>query len=288
MPRAIFFIFLIGGSVALSAERALPGEVLYHWKTDVNERLALSVRHGAERKALFAATLAARRMEEAEILAVEKKLGSTSTSMVALSFKRSMKEVERRLVGLKKDGKLAVAHSIESGLEAALRAHEEVLTKLGEKEVAPSGLGAVLGALRSRIIQVELTRSDSERKLAESLPEQPSLEGPLKSAEAAYRDAEAYVAAAGERAGEEAMTEANARLAASSSAIADGLVREERKEYRAALAFYQSAARLAEEARFSADIASSVERRIAATKGPFSADRLGFGTTTPTAKAFGL
>ncbi|MBX4216123.1 hypothetical protein KW797_04205, partial [Candidatus Parcubacteria bacterium] len=122
MPILIFIVFLVGGSVAFSAERALPGEALYHWKTDVNEPLGLALTRSKSGKATFAARLAGRRLEEAERLLVRKELGAEATAIVLQSMKRSMKETMRRLALVKEDD-LASALSIESGFEASLRAH---------------------------------------------------------------------------------------------------------------------------------------------------------------------
>lgn len=71
---AALLVFIAGGGASLAAERSLPGEGLYAFKTNVNERLLEKLAFSAQAKAEWEQRLVERRVEEADQLILEGKL----------------------------------------------------------------------------------------------------------------------------------------------------------------------------------------------------------------------
>lgn len=74
MPIAIIIALFVGGSVSYAAEGAVPGEILYGIKTEVNENIKVAFTFGAEAEARLQADLLDKRLAEAEELKSENKL----------------------------------------------------------------------------------------------------------------------------------------------------------------------------------------------------------------------
>jgi len=128
---AVFLIFISGSAVAMGAEGALPGDILYAVKVYVNEPVVGSIKFSSQAKAEWQMAKTQRRLEEAEQLTVKGKL----THEVALNLKNqiiaSADGVEKEAV----NNTAEMAGVIRTNLEATLSAHHKVLDTLADKEV---------------------------------------------------------------------------------------------------------------------------------------------------------
>ncbi len=110
-PLAV--VFLISSGTTYAAEGALPGDTLYPVKVYVNESVVLSLARTPEAKAEAHASLAERRVEEAQALAAEGRLDATTTEALAVEVEAHVEEAEVRA---------AEAEEVESGKSRQVRA----------------------------------------------------------------------------------------------------------------------------------------------------------------------
>jgi len=126
----VLLLTIVGGSTAYAAEAAIPGDVLYSVKLNLNEPVRAALAQSAEAKAEWHAEAARRRMQEAEALAARGTL--TSEVKVALeanidshaeALEESIAEVEER--------DPATAADISTRFESAVLAHSALVARLG-------------------------------------------------------------------------------------------------------------------------------------------------------------
>jgi hypothetical protein len=126
-------LFLAGGSsISYAAENALPGDLLYPIKVEVNEPVELALATSPEAKASLSVSFADRRLEEAGKLAAAGKLSPSLEQTVNSQFKDQADQVNAHLAMLDQTDKTASAE-ISDRFEAVLSAHEEVLARLAAK-----------------------------------------------------------------------------------------------------------------------------------------------------------
>jgi hypothetical protein len=119
-------IALLGGGTSAAAQNAMPGDLLYGVKIDVNEKVAGALNFTSETKVAFQAKLAGQRIDEAVKLASEGKLSDAWRTKLAENFKAHADAVERNLGEL--GGKNAIATAgLASDFEASLRTRHNVL-----------------------------------------------------------------------------------------------------------------------------------------------------------------
>lgn len=128
----VLAILFSGAGVSFAAENALPGDVLYPIKVDVNEPLVASISVSPESKALWNAERAERRLEEAAKLASDDKLTDEVKEELEQQFDAHVEKVVVDIERLETTNS-PVAADIAAQLEYKLLAHEVVL-----KDVAHS------------------------------------------------------------------------------------------------------------------------------------------------------
>lgn len=120
---------LVGGGVALGAERALPGDALYPIKININEKIVGALK-SADEKPGWEATLAERRLDEAEDLAARGKLDEQTKTALAVQFDAHVDKAVAGTDALSARNAAAAAFETNSRLEASLKAHAEILDKM--------------------------------------------------------------------------------------------------------------------------------------------------------------
>src|ERR1044072_1581104 len=93
----VMAIVFLGAGTSFAAEGALPGQPLYAVKTGVNEKLAAAFTFSADAKANLDASLAARRLAEANELAAQGKLNAAFAAQIKESFENSADRAESRI-----------------------------------------------------------------------------------------------------------------------------------------------------------------------------------------------
>lgn len=150
MPIAAIALVLalLGGGTSFAAEGALPGDVLYPVKVHVNESVQEALAFSSESKANVNADLAARRLDEAQQLAAQGKLSTTTAATLAANFKTHADKADAEVEDLAKDDPTTAAE-IDSSLSARFAANRDILDALSH-EGEHNSVG-ILASLTARL-----------------------------------------------------------------------------------------------------------------------------------------
>ena len=138
-PAAAFAVLMLviasGAGISLAAEGSLPGDILYPIKIEVNEGFREHLARSDEAKMEWFVSVAERRMEETERLASEDRLDDKARATIEANFSENAAKIKTRLSATATGGevKLSINADVTSRLETSLMAHEEILSKLAEK-----------------------------------------------------------------------------------------------------------------------------------------------------------
>ncbi|OGC89077.1 hypothetical protein A3D70_01645 [Candidatus Adlerbacteria bacterium RIFCSPHIGHO2_02_FULL_54_18] len=126
MPLIILALLVaaaVGGGASVAAQNALPGEPLWVFKVQVNERVGATLAPGDKAKAGWDIALVRERMEEAEILAAEGALSTSAQAASKANINTHIQGLSRRVAALQERGDYAAAADIAIQLQAAISSH---------------------------------------------------------------------------------------------------------------------------------------------------------------------
>lgn len=242
-----------GSGVSYAAEGSLPGDLLYPVKIHVNETARAAITFSAESKAGWDVRRAERRLEEAEELAAEGRLNAETRRSIEGNLKTYTDSVRRGIVELKLDNNAKAGAEVSSQLEASLRAHERILTELGdEKETVRIDVGPILLKVRSEAKDATRARVEAEDNFsikASTNDVEAAARGKLQAAENKISEVTAFIASKKESSDAAATADAEARLKVAENVIIEGKARLDAEDYGEAFAAFQKAHRTAEEAK---------------------------------------
>ncbi len=239
MPAlAVLIVFMLSLGTSAAAELALPGDLLYPVKVNINEELRGFASFSAEGKADWEVSRAERRLEEAEELAASGELTAEVQAKVEANFERFEKRVEERVSELKADGNVEAAAEISSRFESALSAHTDILERLDLEGNLLDSLRADVSAVSKAVSEI---RADAEQAFSAKVEEQ---EKPKEEAKDTGSDrAEAAAEAAAEvRLRLRATTEAKIAAAEAEFVAAQDFAEEHQSEFSASIMAQVSAA----------------------------------------------
>lgn len=128
---ALVLVVLAGSTTAYAAQGALPGDVLYAIKTKINEPATGALAFSTEAKANYYASLAERRMEEAQMLAAKGKLDAPTKKILEDSIALHVAATDSETEELS-DEDPAAAAEVSARFSSTLSAHSEILAELGD------------------------------------------------------------------------------------------------------------------------------------------------------------
>ena len=164
---AFLIVLLVGSGTSYAAEGALPGQLLYTVKTAVNENVKGALAFTSEAKAEWNATLAVRRLEEAETLASEGKLSAEARADIESRFDKHANAFDANTASLAaEENKIEVATEAQSNLEVSLKAHAAILADLSAASVAREArdeISPIVKIVERRARAVESARLATER-----------------------------------------------------------------------------------------------------------------------------
>lgn len=134
MAILLIFTIMVGGGVAVGAEKAMPGDVLYPVKIGVNEEVQGWLKVSEESKANWEIERAQRRLEEAEELADEGSLNAEASENIEANFEAHAERVRERVEKFRNKENFNAAASVSLNFETALKAHDRILSKLAQKK----------------------------------------------------------------------------------------------------------------------------------------------------------
>lgn len=129
IAAALAVVMVFGSGISYAAEGALPGDVLYGVKTNINEAAKVALAGSAEAKAEVQIELAERRIEEATILASEGRLDEETENQLAVAFEAHAAAVAENMAEADKEDDSA-STELASRFETRLLAHENILLEV--------------------------------------------------------------------------------------------------------------------------------------------------------------
>lgn len=251
MPAlALLLIFLTGFGASAAAQGALPGDTLYPVKVGVNEEVRSWFALSTESKAKFDAALAARRLEEAEKLAIRGELTDDTRAAIAERFQFHSGRAEDRVRRLQEESRFDAALDANGLLEAVLRAHEPILDKL-KISLKNTVRGEVEAAVKQRAhIESRLPRGPgTTTSVFTEAQTEAAVRGKLTAAINVIAEVTRFLERHKSELSVEATLEAQAALDKANESVADGKTKLEAKAYAGAFLKFQEAEREAHQAQ---------------------------------------
>lgn len=241
----------LGGGTSAIAERAVPGEALYGFKTKINEGVRSLVALSAEAKADWEAQVAVRRLEEAEKLAAESRLDAETRAQLEANFESFADRAEERLEKIRETDSRAAAE-IAARFETALKAHERILVGISSAdEDDEDETDDLIEAVREELEDAADHRERAEAEL--SVETGPAVESAAKgmkgAAENKIKEVRRFFEAAKADLGAEVVLQAEARLKAAEDAFVRGNAKLEAGAYGEAFALFREAHSIAQESK---------------------------------------
>ena len=127
MVILLAILLAIYGGVSYGAESSLPGDSLYPIKTDINERVTGWIALSAEAELEHHASLAIRRLEEAEKLKAEGRLDAELKSRLEGEFREHVKAADEEMDSLEEKGESEKASSVRTKIKSSVSAKGSIL-----------------------------------------------------------------------------------------------------------------------------------------------------------------
>lgn len=168
VPVTLLLLVFLGstGVLAAEAEKAFPGDALYLVKTRINEPLKKAIAFSASAKAKMEATLATRRLEEAEFLAAKDALSPAIADDLRTAFNTHANAFIETTTKQHNTKDTQALFDIHSNFEAQLRAHTTVLTLLRDRASsadADDTLKIFVEKIKENTQTITLQREENEK-----------------------------------------------------------------------------------------------------------------------------
>ncbi len=224
MPIFIILALLLGGGgVSLEAQKAVPGDALYSWKTHVNESVGGALAIGAEAKAEHESAVAEERLKEAEELEAKGDISADAKAELEANFKDFADRIAARAAELQADGKADQALDLTSRFETALQAHADILAKLAAKNGSTDNDAAsLLSDILEKGRDITKARVEAEAKVSTDVSGdfKASAEGKIGAAQNKIDEVQKFIDDKKDELGVTATAAAEAGLQAAKDALA--------------------------------------------------------------------
>lgn len=230
-------IAAVGGGTSIVAENAVPGDILYPVKVDINENFRGGFAIGAESEAAWSVRKAERRLEEAEKISADVNADASVKAEAKASFEAQADEAMAMIAKVRAEGSAEAAASLNAALKASL---ESRIGAFAETE----GNRAILDILRMKIDAA----ANTQTSVGVTAGTEMSANGQLTAAENKIAEARKFVSLKA-TAGTQAATDANARLEAAAALIVQGKARLEADAWADATLLFRQAFDAAQEAQ---------------------------------------
>lgn len=215
----VLALFVSSAGVSYAAEDALPGDVLYVVKTQVNEPVRGALALSASAKTAWATSVAGERVQEAATLAAEGRLDAATQKQLQADFEAHAQEATH---AIESQAKVTPDESAEAAVrfEAQLSEYENVLAQVGAaKHINVTDLVASVRTEGGRIATV---RANSESNIA-STGSKDSASVRMQAAAKRQLDDSSELAHAGSRSlSSSSASLVAAQLESASTSISDG------------------------------------------------------------------
>ena len=253
MPIVLILALLLGGGTSALAERALPGDLLYPVKLDVNEKVADLFAITPKAQAQFDATIAERRLQEAEQLAAQSRLSTATQAQLATNFQdyanKFQSQANASSTALSSQDVLA----LNSDFEAALTAHQRILAGIGGARTgdvahAVNQLVSVVGTEQTDT-QASLSDSETHVKTETGADVKVAAQNKGNEAQNKIDEVQSFINQKSAVLGSDAVAKAQVRLHAADDEMASGTAQFDGGAYGDAFVSYQQAQNIAQESK---------------------------------------
>ncbi|PJE51277.1 MAG: hypothetical protein COV29_00780 [Candidatus Yanofskybacteria bacterium CG10_big_fil_rev_8_21_14_0_10_36_16] len=269
MPIAIIIAVIFGGGVSFAAENSLPGDTLYPIKTGINEEVRGWIALSDEAEAKWQYRLAERRLEEAEEIAVNSELKEEVRLNIENNFEKHNEKIELLIAELESKDKLNAAVDLNSRLESSLKAHEQILLKLGQEsddENEEEQVNSVAAKVRLKISKAAKRRSEIEAKTSAETSINPNIKeataGAMTAAENKLQEVKTFIEESKNRVNENVSAKAEAKFNSAIEVMAEANTEMEEEHYGEAFNLYHKASRLAQEAKLIVEASRNMNLEI--------------------------
>lgn len=161
IPTVAGFVILALGATSVAAEGALPGDILYPIKVNVNESIRDALAVSDKAQAEWDARVAERRVEEVVTLAAKGKLTAETQERISIKFEERAQKADALLVRLADSGDADDVVNGRTETEAKLKAHIELLDDVyADKNTNSVDVSDIISRVNN---QVEGTLSKREK-----------------------------------------------------------------------------------------------------------------------------
>ncbi len=254
LSAALALVLVVGIGTSYAAENALPGDMLYPIKVNVNEAVVGSLALSQSSKAEWNATQVSRRLEEAEKLAAEKRLTPIARAQIEMQINTTAHNFDTNVAALQKSDDTAAIAAAQTDLQASLDAHEQVLASLSENTGAGTLLSPIISTVRAQALALATAQEHVNHTLASATPAKARTVALRQKNDAS--EAIGRVHAALKNAPTDTSADSVATIA--SSAISTGDQKMNEGDYPEAFAAFQTAARVAKTAEVHLDAATTL------------------------------
>ncbi|MCA9358365.1 hypothetical protein KC902_03840 [Candidatus Kaiserbacteria bacterium] len=245
MTAAFLAIMLIaGGGTSFAAEGAVPGDLLYPVKTEVNETIKSALAFSSEAEAELQVNLAKERLEEAETLAARGELTAEVSADLSARLEEHYEEAAAQSNETEADGEYESSATVRASLEGSLRAAADVLTSLNA-QVAGNDGSLLITNIRSYADAAATAQATATVDVSADV--RADVAATVIAASDRVAMAQAKLAALAGKVSTAAYAEAEAKLAMAVAAEARAHVALESESYQTAYIEAQAAIRIAQE-----------------------------------------
>ncbi|HEU4677573.1 MAG TPA: DUF5667 domain-containing protein [Candidatus Paceibacterota bacterium] len=213
MTATLLIALLLGGGTSYAAENAIPGDLLYPVKVDINENVKSAFAVGDDAEAKLQADLARERLKEAEVLASRGTLDAAKSAELETRLKDHLAKADAHSQAAFEKGDLEARASVESAIEGAARSYIDVLSGLNANVNGNHG-DALIDELKA-VADVEST-SSAETAVSASTDASAQVRATIDAASAAIHEMEAKLDSFGTTS-----TSLSARITASAKQATD-------------------------------------------------------------------
>jgi hypothetical protein len=158
---ALVLAAALGGETAYLAQTSLPGDVLWGFKTSINEPLRGALTQGDQAKAQWDVAVVLERLAEASRLAAQGRLDAAAQAQVTSSVDQHARDVAALVAKLQSEGKLREAADVAAHFQSALAT---AAASLGSAVGTPTTTSPIVTHVRSTLDAAASLSADAEHE----------------------------------------------------------------------------------------------------------------------------
>ena len=244
MTAFLLIALLISGGTSFAAESAIPGDILYPIKVEVNENIQSAFALSDKSEATLQTHLAEKRLEEASLLAEQGALDADVSTEISARLAKHYNKAREHSDRSETEGDIETSATVRASLEGSFRTYADVLSRLDEKRESNHGTSLVTeirgyaDASAKAQATATITASDDLKK---------NVEATLNRASVFIRNAEATLARMKGKLSADTYARFETHFNAAVGAHAEAETQFEAEQYRDAYVNAQNAIRIAQE-----------------------------------------